>query len=108
MGHLGEVSQFNPIPKFPATTRDITIIVDKDIETQKIIKYIENANAELIEDLYLFDVYEGSPIAAGKKSISLRIIYRSPDKTLEDEEIRHLTEAITDRLIKEFNASLPG
>jgi phenylalanyl-tRNA synthetase beta chain len=108
IGHLREVSQFKPIPKFPATTRDITVIVDKDIEAQKIIKHIENADEELIEYLYLFDVYEGAPIAAGKKSISLRIIYRSPEKTLEDEEIRHLTETITDRLIREFNASLPA
>jgi phenylalanyl-tRNA synthetase beta chain len=105
--HLREVNQFKPIAKFPAITRDITIIVDKDIEAQKIIKHIENADEELIEDLHLFDVYEGAPIAAGKKSISLRIIYRSPDKTLEDQEIRHLTKNITDRLVKAFNASLP-
>jgi phenylalanyl-tRNA synthetase beta chain len=104
---LPETIQSQPIPKFPATTRDITIIVDKDIESQRIVKSIEGANEELIEKLHLFDVYEGAPIAGGKKSISFRIIYRSPYKTLEDEEINRLNKAIADRLVKEYNATLP-
>jgi phenylalanyl-tRNA synthetase beta chain len=104
---LPETIQDQPIPKFPATTRDITIIVDKDIESQKIVKSIEGANEELIEKLYLFDVYQGAPIAGGKKSISFRVIYRSPHKTLEDEEINGLNKTITDRLVKEYNATLP-
>ena len=104
---LPETIQSEPIPKFPATTRDITIIVDKDIESHKIVKSIESANEKLIEGLQLFDVYEGAPIASGKKSISFRIIYRSPQKTLEDKEINRLNKTITDRLVKEFNATLP-
>jgi phenylalanyl-tRNA synthetase beta chain len=104
---LPETIRSQPIPKFPATTRDITIIVDKDIESQRIVNSIEGANEELIEKLHLFDVYEGAPIADGKKSISFRIIYRSPHKTLEDEEINRLNKAITDRLVKEYNATLP-
>jgi phenylalanyl-tRNA synthetase beta chain len=104
---LPETIQSQPIPRFPATTRDITIIVDKNIESQRIVKSIEGANEELIEKLHLFDVYEGAPIAGGKKSISFRIIYRSPHKTLEDEEINHLNKTITNRLVKEYNATLP-
>jgi phenylalanyl-tRNA synthetase beta chain len=104
---LPETLQAQPIPKFPATTRDITIIVDRDIESLKIVKTIGSAHAELIERLHLFDVYEGAPIAGGKKSISFRIIYRSPHKTLEDEEINRLNKMITDRLVKAYNATLP-
>lgn len=104
---LPETIQSQPIPKFPATTRDITIIVDKNIESQRIVKSIEGTNEELIEKLHLFDVYEGAPIAGGKKSISFRIIYQSPHKTLEDEEINRLNKTITDRLVKEYNATLP-
>ena len=104
---LPESIQSQPIPKFPATTRDITIIVDKDIESQRIVNSIESANEELIEKLHLFDVYAGAPIASGKKSISFRIIYRSPHKTLADEEINRLNKTITDRLVKEYNATLP-
>jgi phenylalanyl-tRNA synthetase beta chain len=105
--YLPETIQFQPIPKFPATTRDISIIVDKNTETQKMVASIERANEKLIEDLLIFDVYEGTPIAAGKKSVSFRITYRSSLKTLEDEKINHLNKTITDRLLKEFNGSLP-
>jgi len=104
---LPETLQAQPIPKFPATTRDITIIVNKDIESQKIVNTIESAHEDLIERIQLFDVYEGTPIAAGKKSISFRIVYRSPHKTLEDEEINRLNKKITDRLVDEFSATLP-
>ena len=104
---LPETLQAQTIPRFPATTRDITIIVDKDIESQKIVKTIGSSHEELIERLHLFDVYEGTPIAEGKKSISFRIVYRSPHKTLEDEEINRLNKHITDRLVKKYNASLP-
>ncbi|UCH22688.1 MAG: hypothetical protein JSU83_05560 [Deltaproteobacteria bacterium] len=48
-----------------------------------------------------------APIAAGKKSVSFRITYRSSLKTLEDEKINHLNKTITDRLVKEFKGSLP-
>jgi phenylalanyl-tRNA synthetase beta chain len=96
-----------PIPRFPAIYRDITIIVDRDIETQKVLEAVENFNEDLIEYLHLFDVYEGDPIAAGKKSVSFRITYRSPDKTLEDEDVNALHKSITDRLLKAFDATLP-
>ncbi len=105
---LPETVQSQPIPRFPATTRDITIIVDQDIESQRIVKSIESANEELIERLHLFDIYEGAPIAGGKRSISFRIIYRSPHKTLEDEEINRLNKTITDRLVEKYNATLPA
>lgn len=65
-------------------------------------------NEELIEALQLFDVFEGKPIPAGRKSISFRIIYRSSTRTLEDEEINRLHQKITGKLLEEFKASLPA
>ncbi|MDI6687875.1 MAG: phenylalanine--tRNA ligase subunit beta [Desulfobacterales bacterium] len=105
---IPDIKSAKPLPKFPSTSRDITLIVDKDIEAFNIIKSVEVLNENLVENLYLFDVYEGSPIPAGKKSISLRITYRSAFETLEDEMINFLHKNITDRLIKEFNAILPA
>ena len=86
-----------PIPKFPAIFRDITIIVDKDLETQRIISEAQNPGEELVESFSLLDVFEGKPIAAGKKSVSLRVTYRSPVKTLEDEDIASLHQSIAVR-----------
>ena len=97
-----------PIPKFPAIFRDITIIVDNDLETQRIINEAQNPQEELVESFSLLDVFEGKPIAAGKKSVSLRVTYRSSVKTLEDEDIASLHQSIADRLVKTFKASLPA
>jgi len=97
-----------PIPKFPAIFRDITIIVDNDLETQRIITEAQNPLEELVESFNLLDVFEGKPIAADKKSVSLRVTYRSSVKTLEDEDIASIHQSIADRLVKTFNASLPA
>jgi phenylalanyl-tRNA synthetase beta chain len=96
------------IPKFPAIFRDITIIVDKTLEAQEIIITALEQSSDLVEDVSLLSVFEGSPIAQGKKSVSLRVTYRSPQKTLEDEDVTPIHQSIADRLVRTFNASLPA
>jgi phenylalanyl-tRNA synthetase beta chain len=71
------------------------------------LEAVENFQEELIENLNLFDVFEGDPIAGGKKSVSFRVTYRSPGKTLEDDDVNDLHKTITERLLKAFNATLP-
>jgi phenylalanyl-tRNA synthetase beta chain len=97
-----------PIPKFPATSRDITLIIDNSIETYKIIETVEMLQEKLVEHLYLFDVFSGDPIPKGKKSVSFRIIYRSSEETLEDNKVNHIHKTITNQLIKTFDATLPA
>jgi phenylalanyl-tRNA synthetase beta chain len=106
-GLIPEARYSKPIPRFPAVYRDITLIVDRRIETRTILETVDNFQEILIERLHLFDVFEGNPIAAGKKSVSFRITYRSPDKTLEDEDVADLHKLITERLLKAFDATLP-
>ncbi len=98
---------FKPIPRFPAIYRDITIIVDRGIETQTVLEAVDKISEDLVERRHLFDVFEGDPIAAGKKSVSFRITYRSSAKTLEDDDVNDLHRAITDKLLKAFDATLP-
>jgi len=104
---LPETSQSKPIPKFPAVPRDITIIVNKNTESGAILKCIENIQEQLVENIQLFDVFAGDPIPPGKKSISIRVTYRSSKRTLEDEDVGNIHKMIADRLIKKFDASLP-
>jgi phenylalanyl-tRNA synthetase beta chain len=103
-----EVRHARAVPKFPAVYRDISVIVDKEIESQEILRAVAAMNAHLLESLYLFDVFEGSPIAAGKKSVSFRLTYRSASKTLEDDDVNDLHKAITAKLLQAFDASLPA
>lgn len=105
---LKDTTVFRPIPKFPAIFRDITVIVNKTIEAQEIISTALKQSPELVEDVSLLSVFEGKPIATGHKSVSLRVTYRSAQKTLEDEDVTSIHQSIADRLVKTFNASLPA
>jgi phenylalanyl-tRNA synthetase beta chain len=106
-GLIPQTLNSKPIPRYPAIYRDITIIVERAIETQSVLEAVDNFQEELIENLQLFDVFEGEPIAAGKKSVSFRITYRSPGKTLEDDDVNDLHKSITERLLNLFDATLP-
>ncbi len=108
MPHIPDQIQFQPIPRFPAVARDITLIVDQSIESGEIIKQIQSVSEDLLEDVYLFDVYIGKPIPEGKKSVSVRIIYRSFTETLEDDRVNAIHQGITERLIQAFDATLPA
>lgn len=104
---MQDIRMAKPIPKYPATSRDITLIINKDVEAGNILKKVETAGEDLVESIYLFDIYEGDPIPEGEKSISIRIVYRSSDKTLEDDQINRIHKANTEKLVKELNATLP-
>ena len=96
-----------PLPKFPAIFRDSTLIIDRGIEAQMVLEQVLDFKEALVEEVHLFDVYEGSPIPVGRKSISFRITYRSQKKTLVDNDIHKLHQIITKRLMAQFKATLP-
>ncbi len=97
-----------PLPKYPATARDATLIVDRDIESQALITQVKKMDQPLVEDIHIFDVYQGEPVPESRKSISLRIIYRSAQETLEDETVNQIHKEITGRLVTQFKADLPA
>ena len=105
---IPEVTAFSPLPKFPAVSRDITLILDKPVLAGDIVSSIYALDEPLLANVHIFDLYSGDPIPAGKKSISIRLTYRSADKTLADETVNRIHEYITEHLIKTFNASLPA
>ena len=105
---INDRRQSKPIPKFPAIFRDITVIINNDIETQKVVSEAQNQQDALVESLDLLNVFEGNPIPEGKKSVSLRVTYRSSVKTLKDEDVTPIHQSIADRLVKAFKASLPA
>jgi len=103
-----KTKQYQPVPRFPATYRDVTIIIDKHIESKEVVEMARNVDNTLIESVLLYDLYQGDPIPKGHKSITLRIIYRSAEKTLEDTDVTPVTEKIAKNILDKFNASLPG
>lgn len=77
---------YKPLPKYPATTRDIAFVCEDDIPVAKLSSLIKNAVGSILEKVTLFDVYKGSQIQAGKKSVAFSISMRSHEGTLTDEQ----------------------
>ena len=96
---------YKPLPKFPATTRDLSLICDDDVPVAKIEKAIKGAVGSILEKVTLFDVYKGKQIEEGKKSVSYSISMRSHDGTLTDEQAdKAMNKAL--KALEEINVSL--
>lgn len=98
--------KYRELPKYPAITRDIAMIVDEDVMVGDIEATITKHGKGLIEDIKLFDIYRGEGIGEGKKSVAFSIIYRSYERTLRDEEISEIQESIISDLESSFHGKL--
>ena len=96
--------KYRPIPKFPATIRDIAVVLDKEVPSKKVQDILENY--PLVAEVTLFDVYIGDQVPQGKKSLAFRIAYQSPSRTLTDDEVNKEQEKILDRLHRDLGATL--
>ena len=91
---------YRPLPKFPAITRDLSLLCDDALPVGKMEEAIEQAAGKLLEEVTLFDVYKGDQIAAGKKSVSFSLRLRSHEGTLTDEQ----ADAAMKRVLKALAA----
>ena len=106
-GMIPESHQAKTISVYPAISRDVTVIIDRDIESIRLLDFIRDLDEDLVEQLNIFDIFADDPIPAGKKSVSFRIVYRSHEGTLEDSQINDLHKRLSQKLIDQFNAALP-
>ncbi|MDD4052366.1 MAG: phenylalanine--tRNA ligase subunit beta [candidate division Zixibacteria bacterium] len=97
---------FVSLPKFPASTRDLAVIVDASVTAEAVLNEIRAVGGGLVEAASLFDLFTGEPVPAGKKSLAFSISYRAADKTLEDEEVDRVHGRIVEYLGQKFNARL--
>ena len=103
----GGVRQLHGVPRFPGVGRDLAFVVDDGVLASRMLAEIRSADAaQLLEQITLFDVYRGSPVPAGKKSIAYSLSLRAPDRTLTDAEADALCEAVKSRLEKELGAEI--
>ncbi|RKD32535.1 phenylalanine--tRNA ligase subunit beta [Thermohalobacter berrensis] len=98
--------EYKPLPKYPAITRDIAVVVDKELMVKEIEQIIWENGKGLVEDAKLFDIYTGEQIPEGKKSVAYSITYRSHEKTLRDKEVNEIHEKIIKKLEDNLGASL--
>ena len=97
---------YNPLPKYPATTRDIALLVKDEVFVKQIEDIIKANGEDILESYQLFDVYKGAQIEEGHKSIAYSITYRSKEKTLTDEDVAKVHDKIVSELSEKLNANL--
>jgi len=79
--------KFTGIARFPAVSRDLSMVVPKEIEAAAIEKMIRQRGGKILEAVNLFDIYEGEQVQEGHKSMAYSLVFRSPEKTLGDADI---------------------
>jgi len=94
------------LPKFPAITRDIAIVIDKTVAAGNVEKMIRQRGGKNLEECKLFDCYEGTQVVAGKKSLAYSLSFRDPQKTLTDDEVSQYMGKILNGLTKMLGAEL--
>jgi len=96
---------FQSIPRYPASYRDLAVVIDENIEAEKLIDTIQKSN-KLVVAVDIFDIYKGSQIPADKKSIALKITFQDMNKTLTDKKVNAIIDKISKRLKHNFNGQI--
>ena len=103
---IDNAKAYRPLPKFPAVTRDIAVLVEKQVLVAEIESVIRKVTGNLLEELKLFDVYQGDRIAEDKKSVAYSLALRSADHTLAEEEITAVMDKVVAALKDSLDAQL--
>ena len=98
--------KYKQLPKYPAVSRDIAMLIDDNINVSKIEKIIKKNAGNILEGYTLFDVYKGSQIPEGKKSVAYSVTFRADDRTLTDDEISAVFDKILAGLKEQLGAEL--
>ena len=98
--------KYKEISKFPNVKKDVAFIVAKNLESKDIEKVIKNAGGSLLTDIEVFDVYTGSNVPEGKKSIAYSLTFADSKKTLTDEEVNNLLNKVIDSVCKKCTAEI--
>lgn len=92
------------IPRYPAIQRDLAVVVAKEVSARAVMARIRELGGELLENVDIFDVYTGKPIAEDHKSLAFALRYQSLERTLTDEEVTTLNKQIFEGIEQEFGA----
>jgi phenylalanyl-tRNA synthetase beta chain len=100
-----------PAPRvspFPAVFQDLSLVVADDVPAQTVIDVVRDAAGGLLEDVTLFDVYTGPQIGEGRKSLTLALRFRAPDRTLTEDEASAARDAAVAAAAEHLGAQLRG
>lgn len=99
---------YTSIPRFPSMTRDIALVVDRNVEAGTLQQIIVRAGGSLLKEVSIFDLYEGEHMEPGKKSIAFSLKYFDPERTLTDEEVVKAHDKVLEAVKQQAGAELRG
>ncbi|WP_159882741.1 phenylalanine--tRNA ligase subunit beta [Paenibacillus puerhi] len=97
---------YSPLPRFPAISRDMALVVDRGIAVGDLIAKAQETAGELLESIQVFDIYTGERVGEAKKSVAIALVYRTADRTLTDEEVSELHGRVVAALEATYGAEL--
>lgn len=105
---LASIQHFpvKPLSEFPPILEDIAVVVDENVPAEKVEALIRQTGGKLVVNVKLFDIFRGSQIGEGKKSLAYNLTYQSADQTLTDKEATQIRQRIIKRLGQELDAKL--
>jgi phenylalanyl-tRNA synthetase beta chain len=96
--------QYQPLPRYPSVARDVTLLVERNVTFAELSEAVIDQRVEACRDVKLVGTYEGPNIPEHKRSITLRLEYRSDERTLRDDEVEEMHERIVEKISEEFHA----
>lgn len=97
---------FQPLSRYPASTRDLAVVVDEDTPVSELMNTVREKAGDDLEKSTLFDIYRGKGIDSQRKSVALGLTWQNPSRTLTDDEINNLMDSIIATLQTRFDAAL--
>jgi phenylalanyl-tRNA synthetase beta chain len=102
------VSVYRPLPQFPASERDLALIVPEGVTAGAVSETIRSTAGDDLEALDVFDLYSGEGVPDGTRSIAFRLRFRSPKRTLKDKEVDRGVQTVLRRLEEELGVTARG
>lgn len=100
----GRARRYVPLPRFPAVDRDLAVVVPDEVEAAALTATIRRAGGELLTDVRAFDEYHGEQVGEGRKSLAFALTFRSPERTLTDEEVDRVLDGVRSTLRSDLGA----
>ncbi|API89989.1 phenylalanine--tRNA ligase subunit beta [Marinilactibacillus sp. 15R] len=97
---------YEAIPKYPGTSRDIALLVQESVSHKEVMNVIKSNGGKWLQQVRLFDLYQGEHIQPGKKSIAYSLAYLNPEATLKEEEVNKDFEKVKEALQKDLDAEI--
>ena len=106
VGRALEARLFEDLVTYPAASQDLAVVIDRDVSAAQVLELARRAGGKLLRSAAIFDVYEGDQVPAGKRSLALRLVMRSPERTLTDKDIGGVRQKVLAALERELGATL--